>query len=115
MSNLVLKKSQNQLSEHLKRQNRVKYLTNEHELYTLQCNRVKKQLLKLKVKNTDGELVWKENLKDENDNYDVVLIKYPKYKRIVLSKDKLRSVEERLKNDCNYLKHLESKIKKNSY
>ena len=115
MSNLVLKKSQNQMSEYLKRLERIKNLKMSHELYRLQCNRVKKQLLKLKEKDDDGKLIWKKNLRDDEDKYDVVLFHHPKYKRVVLTKDKLKSVEDRLKSDETFLKHLESKIKKNSY
>jgi len=115
MSNLVIKKSQNQMSEYLERLKRIENLSNNHELYRLQCNRVRKQLLKLKEKGDDGKLMWKQNLRDEEDNYDVVLFHHPKYKRVVLTKDKLKSVEDRLRTDETFLKHLKSKIKKNSY
>ena len=71
--------------------------------------------MRLKEKGDDGQLIWKTNLRDEEDNHDVVLFHHPKYKRVVLTKDKLKSVEDRLRTDENFLKHLESKIKKNSY
>ncbi len=114
MSNRVQKKSQNQLIEHMIRLDRVQSLTNEHELYTLQYNRIKKQLQKLKVKNEKDEVVWDKNLRTE-DGYEVVLFHHPKYRRVVLTRDKLRSVENRLKHDKQFLTHLASKIKLNRY
>jgi hypothetical protein len=120
MSNGFLKKGQNQMKEYMRRLERVQNLTNEHELYTLQYNRIQKQLRNLKVKDGDGKLVWKASLRiedeDEYENeYEFVLFHHPKYKRVTLTRDKLKYVENRLKHDRQFLKHLESRIRKNKY
>lgn len=115
----ILKKTKNQQEEYRKRLNRVELYATQHEQYLLQISRITKQLKKWKEVNDEGKLVWKENLKfTEGDNvneYDRVHFTYPKQKTYILSKDKLRSIENRLKHENQYLKFLEQKQKKNKY
>lgn len=111
-------KEKNQLQEYLRRQSRVQDYTTEYENYLSQQTRLTKQLNKLKQKKNDT-LVWKSNLRfeegDNKDEYDVAIFNYPKYKRYILSKDKVNIVEKRLKHEKTYLSFLQEKISKNKY
>ena len=115
----VLKKSKNQQNEYEKRQDRIEKYLSEYENYALQNARVTKQLKNWKEINSDGELVWKEKLRfsegERENEFDNVYFKYPKPKVYKLTKDKLRTIENRLRNEKNYLNFLEQKIKKNKY
>ena len=54
----------------------------EYKNYSDQQERVNKLLLKLKFKDNEGNLLWKNNLKNENDEYEYAFFKYPKEKFI---------------------------------
>ena len=117
----MLTKSKNQLKEYQYRLDRIESYLSKYEQYALQNSRITKQLRKWKEPNSEGKLVWKKNVKftvGENDNeneYDKVYFTYPKPKMYILSRDKLRTVENRLKHERNYLNFLERKIKNNKY
>jgi hypothetical protein len=115
----MLTKNKNQLKEYEKRLNRIETYINKYEQYALQNSRITKQLRKWKEPNSEGKLVWKKNVRftvGENDNeYDKVSFTYPKPKMYILSRDRLRTVENRLKHERNYLSFLERKIKNNKY
>ena len=119
----MLTKSKNQLKEYEQRLNRIETYLSQYEQYALQNSRITKQLRKWKEPNSEGKLVWKKNVKftvGENDNeyeneYDKVYFTYPKPKVYILYRDKLRTVENRLKHERNYLNFLERKIKNNKY
>ena len=118
-------KIQNQGKEYLRRQLRINEYILKYENYELQQSRITKQLRKLKETDNNGNLKWKKNLrfKEEEDNvaeydvaeYDVAVFNYPKYKKYVLSRDKLDIVQKRLKNEKNYLSFLKKKIHRNKY
>lgn len=112
-----MKKTQNQQKEYYSRLLRIEEYTTEYENYQSQQTRINKQLNKLKEKKNDS-LVWKSNLKlegNDGDEYDVAIFNYPKYKRYILSKDKVNIVEKRLKHEKTYLSFLQQKIRKNKY
>lgn len=115
----IQKKTKNQQEEYNKRLNRVELYATQHEQYLLQISRITKQLKNWKEVNNEGKLVWKENLKfTEGDNvneYDRICFTYPKPKIYILSRDKLRTIDNRVKHEKQYLNFLEQKLKKNKY
>ena len=115
MSNLEQKKAYNQNKEYYLRNKRIDKYLKDYKNYSIQQDRIIKQLANLKIKNENGNDIWKNNLKNEYGNYDLAYFIYPERKIYKLTKDKLQKVTNRLLNEKKYMSFLAGKIKRNKY
>jgi hypothetical protein len=115
MSNLEQTKSNNQNKEYYLRNKRIDKYLNDYKNYSMQQDRIIKQISNFKFKDENGNNLWKKNLKNEDGEYDLVYFVYPERKIYKFTKYKLQAVTNRLLNEKRYMSFLAGKIKRNKY